>query len=123
MPALSHRIACAGPWLLVGKFFMAVRNQTGVSMRRAGYQRGFGLIAGCALAALLSLASARAEERMPRVLILNSYHQGYGWSDGELRGVIKALHRQHPTLLPAIEYLDWRRFPLAEREPVLLRAL
>ena len=60
---------------------------------------------------------------MPRVLILNSYHQGYGWSDGELRGVIKALHRQHPTLLPAIEYLDWRRFPLAEREPVLLRAL
>jgi len=123
MSVLSHRIAWAGPWLWAGKFFMTVKNQTGVSMRRADLWRGFGLAAGGVLAVLLGLAPARAEERMPRVLILNSYHQGYGWSDGELRGVIKALHRQHPTLLPAIEYLDWRRFPLAEREPVLLRAL
>jgi PAS domain S-box-containing protein len=99
------------------------RAQARVSTRREGIRRGFGLVAGCVLAALLSLASARAEERMPRVLILNSYHQGYGWSDGELRGVVKALHREHPTLLPAIEYLDWRRYPLAEREPVLLRTL
>jgi hypothetical protein len=75
------------------------------------------------LAALLCLVLARAEERMPRVLILNSYHPGYGWSDGEMLGVMKALHRPYPTLLPSIEYLDTRRFPLAEREPSLIRAL
>ena len=92
-------------------------------MRRVGFRYCFGLVAGCGLAVLLSLAPARGEESLPRVLILNSYHQGYGWSDGELRGVIKALHRQYPTLLPAIEYLDWRRFPLEEREPVLRRTL
>ena len=59
----------------------------------------------------------------PRVLILNSYHPGYGWSDGELRGLLNMLRVQHPRLLPSIEYMDWRRFPSPEREALLFKSL
>ena len=65
----------------------------------------------------------RAKPREPRVLILNSYHPGYGWSDGELRGLLNTLRVQHPRLLPSIEYMDWRRFPSPEREALLFKSL
>ena len=59
----------------------------------------------------------------PRVLILNSYHPGYGWGDGELRGLLNTLRVHHPRLLPSIEYMDWRRFPSPEREALLFKSL
>jgi PAS domain S-box-containing protein len=75
------------------------------------------------LAGLLALAPVRAEESMPRVLIVNSYHPGYGWSDGEMHGLLGALNRRYPRLVPNIEYLDWRRFAQPEREPQLLESM
>jgi PAS domain S-box-containing protein len=91
------------------------------------------LAAGCLSCVLLGWASARAvpneeapvrvEPGEPRVLILNSYHPGYGWSDGELRGVLTALRRERPRLLSNVEYLDWRRFPSPEREALLFKSL
>ena len=113
----SHRIACVDTWRLAGKRGAVAAVRAEVAPRGAGFRRGCGLVAGCMLAALLGLAPARAEELMPRVLILNSYHPGYGWSDGEMRGVMRALQRQRPTLVPSIEFLDARRFPLARRRP------
>ena len=54
---------------------------------------------------------ARADEiPPPRVIILNSYHPGYTWSDEEVEGVLRELHRVYPDLSPAIEYLDTKRF-------------
>ncbi len=123
MPAPSLRIARAGERPSIDKRDTVARAWPRASIQRAAFRGGFGLVAGCVLAVLLVLAPARAEEHAPRVLILNSYHPGYGWGDGELRGLLGALHRQRPLLLPSIEYLDWRRFPLPEREPELMRLL
>ncbi|HLP16028.1 MAG TPA: ATP-binding protein [Bacteroidota bacterium] len=46
----------------------------------------------------------------PCVLILNSYHTGYSWSDAETRGICSVLKKQYPSLSPAIEYLDCKHF-------------
>ena len=81
------------------------------------------LVAAAFLTGRTESASAPTGARLPRVLILNSYHPGYGWSDGELFGVTKILHRQYPTLVPSIEYLDARRFPLADRETAVEQVL
>ena len=80
-------------------------------------------VAGSVISALTGLVPARAEEPPPRVLIVNSYHPGYGWSDGEMHGLLNALNRRYPRLVPSIEFLDWRRFPQPEREPRLLESL
>ena len=36
---------------------------------------------------LLWPPSAFAEKELPTILILNSYHQGYVWSDNEITGI------------------------------------
>ncbi|QLA16794.1 response regulator [Desulfolutivibrio sulfoxidireducens] len=50
-------------------------------------------------------------ESFPRVVILDSYHQGDAWSDDEVLGVQEALRTVHPKLVPSIERLDAKRFP------------
>ncbi len=57
----------------------------------------------------------------PRVLVLNSYHPGYGWSDGEQDAVLHTLADGRPDIRPSVEYLDWRRFPNPARTEGLLR--
>lgn len=52
----------------------------------------------------------QVEEYLPRVVILDSYHPGETWSDGELLGLLSTLQRQFPNLLPPVEYLDAKRF-------------
>jgi PAS domain S-box-containing protein len=52
----------------------------------------------------------------PRIVIVNSYHYGFWWSDEEQRGVIEGLRERWPTLQPAVEYLDLKRFPNLENE-------
>lgn len=44
------------------------------------------------------------------VLILNSYQQGYSWTDGEVAGIRSALGSSGGIQL-FVEYMDWRRFP------------
>lgn len=78
------------------------------------------LLAG--LAGVTLAGTARAQEAA-QVLIINSYHPGYAWSDGEQRGVLRSLTRALPNLLPAIEYLDWKRQPTAEQENLFLESL
>lgn len=57
------------------------------------------------------------------VLILSSYHPGYGWSDGELRGLLDTLLEASPDQLPSIEYLDWKRHPTGEQEEAFVELL
>lgn len=47
----------------------------------------------------------------PDVVVLASYHLGESWTDGELAGLLPPLSRAYPGLLPAVEYLDTKRFP------------
>ncbi|MHC1728167.1 MAG: PAS domain S-box protein [Syntrophobacteraceae bacterium] len=49
------------------------------------------------------------------MLILNSYHPGYAWTDEELAGLRARLAEEYPDLPPSIEYLDTKRFPSEDR--------
>ena len=45
------------------------------------------------------------------ILILNSYHPGYAWSDDEQAGIIAVFRAKNENRLPVIEYLDLKRLP------------
>lgn len=49
------------------------------------------------------------------VLVLNSYHQGYSWTDGEVAG-IRTVLGDVSTLQLSVEYLDWRRLPTQQNQ-------
>ncbi|MBA4395660.1 MAG: hypothetical protein C0407_19075, partial [Desulfobacca sp.] len=61
----------------------------------------------------LSGLAAAVQDPPPQVIILNSYHPGFTWSDNELTGVIQQLRQRYPHIDPAVEYLDAKRFPTA----------
>ncbi|MBI5521115.1 MAG: PAS domain S-box protein [Desulfarculus sp.] len=75
------------------------------------------LLLACGLALLICLAlagtpaPAAAQANLPRVVILDSYHQGEDWSDNELAGILPTLQKAYPDLAPAIERLDAKRWP------------
>ena len=48
------------------------------------------------------------------VLVLNSYHIGYSWSDNEMAGIVETLQSSGMRLNPVIEYLDCKRHPQME---------
>ncbi|HXE98530.1 MAG TPA: ATP-binding protein [Dongiaceae bacterium] len=50
-------------------------------------------------------------EQKSRVLILNSYHPYYSWSDDEMKGILETLKERMPAIEPIIEYLDCKYFP------------
>ena len=57
------------------------------------------------------LAAAVVGADPPRsVLVLNSYHQGYGWSDNEIEGILEGLELVRPEIALMIEHLDLKRF-------------
>jgi len=45
------------------------------------------------------------------ILILNSYHPGFAWSDDEQAGIIDVFRAKDKNWLPVIEYLDLKRLP------------
>ena len=47
---------------------------------------------------------------IPQILILNSYHPGYPWSDNELVGIVETLKQANPQVKPAVEYMDFKHF-------------
>ena len=53
---------------------------------------------------------AGAQTSAPKVIILNSYHPGFTWSDEEVSGIVEQLQRRYPEIVPAVEYLDAQRF-------------
>ena len=58
------------------------------------------------------LSSVSAESRhFPNILLLNSYHPGFSWSDEEESGVIEQLREKYPSIDVFIEYLDAKRYP------------
>jgi ABC-type uncharacterized transport system substrate-binding protein len=55
--------------------------------------------------------NAVAEKSNPKVLILDSYHQGEDWSDNEIDGIRFAFNEVYPFFIPSIEHMDTKRFP------------
>jgi len=57
--------------------------------------------------ALLSAPAQAADAE--HVLILNSYHQGMGWTDGEIAGLMSSLDERSPPVELHMEYMDAKR--------------
>ena len=47
----------------------------------------------------------------PSIIILNSYHPGFAWSDAEEAGFLDRLTEVYPAIDVPIEYLDTKRYP------------
>lgn len=80
-----------------------------------------GLCLGLNLRAAEPITNLVSAVEPPRVLIGNSYHPGYWWSDGEMKGVIDGLRERWPTLQPHVEFLDQKRFQTADHEARFLQ--
>ncbi|MBU2262261.1 MAG: PAS domain S-box protein [Proteobacteria bacterium] len=48
---------------------------------------------------------------LQEILILNSYHPGYAWSDDVQAGIIDLFREKDKIWIPVIEYLDLKRLP------------
>jgi len=71
----------------------------------------FLLIVSAPLSHAQIAASADSKTFLPQILILNSYHQGYTWSDNEITGIIETLHKSGIETEIQIEHLDSKHFP------------
>ena len=69
------------------------------------------VVLAAVLAALPGIPPVTAEAPAGSVLILNSYHEGYSWTDGEVAGIRSVLDKSPSKAALSVEYLDWRRFP------------
>lgn len=58
---------------------------------------------------------AAANHNHPQIVILNSYHYGYAWSDNELAGVLARLRQDYPEIALFIEYLDAKGLPTPDQ--------
>ena len=48
------------------------------------------------------------------VLLLNSYHKGYVWTDSETEGIIGELTGKNEIISLFVEYMDWKSYPTEE---------
>lgn len=62
----------------------------------------------CVILLVCSVSTGTAAD-WKNVLILNSYHQGYKWTDDETRGMLDALVPERNRIKVTIQYLDTKR--------------
>jgi signal transduction histidine kinase len=62
------------------------------------------------ISSMMGAADGHGQDRR-EVLVLNSYHLGYSWSDNEMRGIVEALLKADPRVEPLIEFLDCKHYP------------
>ena len=65
---------------------------------------------------LLGCNKAYAGADTKNILILNSYHQSFAWTDEQTQGVIETLKSSKIQYELNVEYMDWKKHP--EREAV-----
>lgn len=59
-------------------------------------------------------ASLHAVEAPKHILILNSYHQGFAWTDNQMEGILDSLRSSGIEYHVHIEYMDWKRYATGE---------
>ncbi len=64
-----------------------------------------------------------AQSTDPRILVINSYHPGYNWSDAEMNGFSRYMTGRLPAASFSYEFLDWQRYPDPARNPFLVYQL
>lgn len=84
-----------------GRLFLGV-----ISVRRFCWVLGM-LLVICQ--ALVSACLATTPQN-PHLLILNSYHPGFAWSDAEESGFLQRLREVYPNLDVPVEFLDAKRW-------------
>ena len=52
--------------------------------------------------------SPKASEPEKNVLIINSYYNGYDWTDGQCQGILNTLNKDN-NIIKYVEYMDWKR--------------
>jgi PAS domain S-box-containing protein len=70
-------------------------------------------LSGVLLTFAILPSPGQAEEKK-QLLILNSYHRGFTWTDHQVEGIMGVLARNFPEMEPLVEYMDWKHFPTAE---------
>lgn len=45
------------------------------------------------------------------ILVLNSYHSGFKWTDEQTEGIKSAVLKNNPDYNISIEHMDWKRYP------------
>lgn len=65
------------------------------------------LAAGPALSAPMRVA----EDGAPRILVLHSYHIGYGWTDQQASAIAAVVSTAFPNAVQNVQFLDWKRHP------------
>ena len=78
------------------------------------------LLLPVALTLLFSVNFAEATSNKKNVLFLNSYHNGYHWSDGLLKGVRTVLGNSDQKIDLQIEYMDAKKFSYSDVSQNLL---
>ena len=79
------------------------------------------------LSTILNPGAAPAQDALPsgettiraNILYLNSYHDGYAWSDEILEGLRMRLH-PYPAVELQVEYMDLKRYPRSHITPLLV---
>lgn len=56
-----------------------------------------------------------------KILILNSYHKGLSWTDGQTDGIIAEINSYKQDILINVEYMDWKGYP-AEKNLIQLKS-
>ncbi|WP_099466910.1 ABC transporter substrate binding protein [Konateibacter massiliensis] len=52
-----------------------------------------------------------ADLESKNILILNSYHSGFQWTDDQTEGMLNSLSKSDAKYNISIEYMDWKRYP------------
>ena len=58
---------------------------------------------------------------MPEILILNSYHDGYVWSESVMKGIRRVFGAEFESVEISVEHMDTKRFSSAAYYQVLFK--
>lgn len=63
------------------------------------------------LVLICAFAPPACSDDSPKVVIIDSYHHGYNWSDKEIEGFLTRMREVYTLLDPPLEHLDAKRHP------------
>ena len=81
---------------------------------RRGYRNLFKLMIALGIVILgtmpLSKTDAVEKSETQNVLVLNSYHQGFSWTNEQTEGIIDTLQETGHNFSFRVEYMDWKNY-------------
>lgn len=68
-------------------------------------------------------SAAQAKPDIPKILLINSYHEGYDWSDDETDGFRTTVLKAFPQAAIFTEFLDTKNFPKQDHFQIMAELL